>query len=187
MSRELRVFVAALVFVLMVWFGVGALLPRAWPVETRTTLRASPAAVLPLLQSFAAWRQWSALGTTERPDTSISVEGEPGTVGHRIVWRSGPNEAAFVLTAVGPSGVEYDFLNRVGQGQTLARQEHGSIAVAAAGEQCSVLWRDEILAAALPERWFAWFGARQDAVRKFQDASLAGLRARLEGAPPAAK
>src|SRR2546427_269876 len=144
MSRELRFFGVALVLVFALWFGIGAWLPRSWQVDTTTTLPAAPAAVLPLLTDFAAWRDWSALGTTERPGTSIRIEGEPGVPGHRIVWRSGPNEAAFVLAAVNATGVDYDFLNGVGQGVDLRRQEHGSITVTADGDGCRVHWRDEI-------------------------------------------
>ena len=41
--------------------------------------------------------------------------------------------------------------------------------------------------AALPQQEAMYIGARQDAVRVFQQTSLGGLRTRLEARPPASK
>ena len=43
-----------------------------------------------------------------------------------------------------------------------------------------VHWRESGSVAGFTERWFAWFGAQQDSQRRFQEASLAGLRGALD-------
>ena len=41
--------------------------------------------------------------------------------------------------------------------------------------------RDVGVVASFAARWFAWFGAQQDAYQRFQESSLAGLRVAVEG------
>ena len=180
MGRETRVFLVAVVGVIALWFAIGSILPKSWQVETTVSLKVTPEAVLPLLGSYSAWREWTALGTTERANTKVEVEGQPSAVGHQIAWRSAENEAVLRLTKSDQQGVEYDFLTRVGGETQLRRQGHGSIAVAPAEGGCRVTWRDESMTESFTERWFAWFGAQQEAARKFQETSLGNLRGRLE-------
>jgi hypothetical protein len=181
MGREMRVFLVAIVGVVAMWFGIGGILPKAWQVESQTSVpRVGAAEVMPLLGSFGAWREWSALNTTERANASVTIGGEPGTAGHQITWTNADNEAILRLVKVGPLGIEYDFLNRVGAGVSLRRQGHGSITIHEGKDGCTLVWRDESLTESFTERWFAWFGAQQEAARKFQETSLGSLRNYLE-------
>jgi hypothetical protein len=181
MSRELRIALVAIVGVVALFFTVSSILPSSWQVESRVLLPVAPAKVLPLLADFGAWQQWATLEGTMRADTKARIEGAPGTVGHQLVWDSNQRQAALVLTAVRDDGVEYDFRTRLGGEGELVAMGHGTLRVSADGERSSLVWRDEGRAEAFTERWFAWFGAQQEAARKFQEASLARLRVRLEG------
>jgi hypothetical protein len=179
--RELRILAIAVAAVVAIYFGVGALLPDQWQVESSLRMPAPPARVQPLLADFQAWLQWATLEGTARSDTTVAVENPPATVGHRIVWRSAGREAMLVLTRVGEGVVEYDFLSRMDAAEELAPIEHGTLTVAAEGDGSLVRWREVGRVDAFHRRWFAWFGAQQEAARKFQEASLARLKVRLEG------
>ncbi|MGE3173062.1 MAG: SRPBCC family protein [Planctomycetota bacterium] len=180
MSREVRVLVAAIAGVILLFFGLGSALADRWQVVTAQTMPAPPERVLPLVRDFQAWRDWSALSMTERADTKVSIEGEPGTVGHSLVWRSGREEAALRLTRVDTSGIEWEFLSKLA-GEDLRVRGKGSLRVVGEGQGSRVTWTDESEVDGLLGRWFAWFGAQQDSQRRFQDASLSGLRSKLEG------
>ena len=183
MGRELRVFVAACAGTVALWFGVGAVIPDHYEVATRVAIAAPPEQVVPLLADFRSWREWSALTSTVRADTEFRVEGDAGVPGHRIVWRAGSQEALLQLTAAGAGGIEYDFLSRVDGDSAVVKHGHGSITARSNGAGSEVEWREEMWPQGL-QRWFAWFGAQQDAVRKFQESSLGALRMRLEPKPP---
>jgi hypothetical protein len=181
MSKELRILVAALVAVAALYFVVGALLPAEWQVESSLRLPAPPARVQPLLADFGSWQRWATLEGTVRSDTKVAVEGAPATAGHRLVWRAADREAMLRLLQVGEGLVEYEFLTRMLSAEELAPLGRGRLTVTADGDGCIVSWRDTGRAGAFHERWFAWFGAQQEAARKFQAASLARLKLQLEG------
>jgi hypothetical protein len=179
MSRELRILIAAIGGVVVLYFAVGSILPQQWQVESSIRLAAPPAQVMPLLSDFGKWQQWSTIGATARADTRVDVEGPPGQVGHRLAWRQGGNRAMLQLTRVGDDGVEYDFLTALGEGSELRAHGHGVLRVEPTGEGSVVHWRDSSRVDGFTERWFAWFGSQQEAARAFQQASLEGLRQAL--------
>ncbi len=181
MSTELRVFLVAMVGVIALYFGLGSVLPQEWHVESSIEVPAPPARIVPLLGDFNAWQRWSDLGQTERPDTKVIIDGTPGNVGHQLLWRAPANEAALRLSRVAADGVEYDFMARLGTGQLLEPQGHGAITIEAIGDGSRIRWRDDCRVVGFQNRWFAWFGAQQEAAHKFQEASLARLRTQLEG------
>lgn len=181
MSRELRILAVAIFGVIALYFAIGAMLPTGWSVESSVRLAAPPAAVLPQLVDFGQWQQWSSVSATVRPNTAIEVEGEPGTAGHRLVWRSGANEAMLRLLAVKSDTVEYEFLARVGAEAPLQQRGLGTLRLTADGDGSVLTWRDQSTADSFAERWFAWFGAQQEAARQFQQTSLTNLRLMLEG------
>lgn len=181
MSRELRILVVALVGVVVLFFAISAILPQRWQVESSVQMPAPASRVRPLLGDFAAWQRWATLEGTVRSDTQVRVEGAPDTVGHQIVWQAQNRQARLLLTRVADDGVEYDFLTQLGDADQQLVMGHGGLTVAADGERCVVRWRDEGRATGFTERWFAWFGAQQEAARKFQEGSLARLRVQLEG------
>jgi hypothetical protein len=183
MGRELRVFVAALAGTVALWFGVGAVIPDHYQVRTKVAIAAPPERVVPLLADFRSWRDWSALASTVRADTEFGVEGDAGVPGHRIVWRAGSQTAVLQLTAAGAGGIEYDFLSREGGDGAAVRHGHGVITARSNGVGSEVEWSEEMWPQGL-QRWFAWFGAQQEAVRRFQETSLGALRTRLEPKPP---
>jgi Polyketide cyclase / dehydrase and lipid transport len=180
MPREMRILVVTVAGVAVLFFALGSVLPDQWQVESTMRLPAQRARVVPLLQDFGKWQQWSSIASIERADTPAAVEGQPGTVGHQLVWRSADGEAALRLSRAGDDGIAYDFLSRLGT-EELRVQGHGDITVNPDGDGCLVRWRDVGVVASFAARWFAWFGAQQDAYQRFQESSLAGLRVAVEG------
>lgn len=181
MSRELRLAVVALVGVVALYFAVGSILPQTWSVETSSRLPGPPERIVPLLADFNAWQRWSTLAGTARSDTTVTIEGEPGKPGHQLVWRSSGNEAMLKLARVGQDGIDYDFLSRLGKEGEVQPHGHGEMRLKADGKETVLQWRDSSVVAGFTERWFAWFGAQQEAAKQFQEASLAKLRVELEG------
>jgi hypothetical protein len=180
MSRELRILIASIAGVVVLYFVIGSILPRQWQEETTMRIPAPPSRVVPLLADFGKWQQWSAISATARADTRVDVEGPPASVGHQLAWRTGDNQAMLRLSRVGDDGVAYDFLTALGAGSELRAQGHGEVRVTPDADGSVVHWRDTSSVDGLTERWFAWFGAQQDAARRFQEASLAGLKVAVE-------
>lgn len=179
MSLEARIAVTALAGVVLLYFALGSFLPTNWSVETSRRLQAEPAAVLPLVTDFGTWESWTAVAGTERADTKVEVDGEKGTVGHAIRWRSNQNEAALRLSAVHTDGIDYEFLSRLGKEGEARVRGRGSLRVTAIDGGSEIRWKDEILLDGLAERWFAWFGAQQEMQSRFQESSLAKLQMRF--------
>ena len=175
MSRELRIALVALAGVVALYFAVGSLLPTGWTVESTARIEAPPAAVLPKVVDFGAWKAWSSIGASVRPNTEVVVEGEPGTVGHRLIWRSGTElEAMLRVTAVDDDGMAYEFLNRVGG--EMKPLGAGSLRLQPDGAGTLVTWTDSMVVDSFAGRWFTWFGAQQEAAKTFQQTSLSGLK-----------
>ena len=179
MSLERRIFLLALVGIVVVFFGVGSLLPDRWDVETQVTLPATPEKVVSLLSDFGAWQRWSTVNSTVRSDTQVSIEGEAGQPGHSLVWTTGQSSAQLRLTKVDDQGVHYDFLIRGGADQDEQLRGQGSIQVTGDGTGSVAVWHDGSEVSFI-KRWFAWFGAQQEAARLFQESSFARLRQELE-------
>lgn len=181
MARELRIAFVALVGVVLLFFALSAALPRSWQVESAIEVPVPPERVAPLIGDLGQWRQWSTIDATQRTDTKIAVEGTASTPGQSIVWRGNGGEAVLRLTRADAAGVDYEYLTRLsGDGEFVTRGS-GTLQVTASNGGSTVRWRDAGRADGMFERWFAWFGAQQNAYREFQEASLTRLRAKLEG------
>ena len=180
MSRELRLFLVALVGVLMVFVGVSALLPEGWTVQSSQTMPADKERVVAMFADFNGWKRWSPIASTGRSDTEIFVEGEPGQVGHQLRWISGPSEALLRLERVGVDGVDYQFLSRINPEEEMQPYGQGQILVTSEGDGSRVTWRENGTVGGYLHRWFVWFGAQQKTQQQFQEASLTNLLFELE-------
>ena len=180
MSRELRLFLVALVGVIMVFVGVSALLPDGWTVQSSQSMPASKERVVAMFADFNGWTRWSPIASTKRTDTEVSIEGEPGQVGHQLRWLSGPSEAVLRLQRVDEDGVDYEFLSRINPDEELLPYGAGQIVVTPEGDGSRVTWSESGRVGGYLHRWFVWFGAQQKTQEQFQEASLANLRHELE-------
>ena len=180
LSRELRIAFVAVCFVVLVYFVLGSCLPNTWSVQSQQVVPGAPERVLPMLSDFHSWQQWTTVAGTTRSDTKVEVEGDKGTVGHLLRWRSDATEAALRLAVVRSDGVDYEFLSRLGKDSELRVRGRGTLTAVATDGGSTVTWRDESMLDGLTERWFAWFGAQQETARQFQEASLSKLRLQLE-------
>ncbi len=187
MKSELRIGLFALLATILLYFGLSSILPSGWREETQVGIDAEMARILPCFSDFRSWQEWTTLTGTERTDTKVEIEGEPGKPGHAIVWKTNQNEAALRIVAVLDDGVDYEFTSRLGKEGATDSIGRGSLR-AKAGDTAAktiVTWADESSVSTLFERWFVWFGVLQEKAKEFQLASLNKLKQRLEA--PAAQ
>jgi hypothetical protein len=175
MARAFRVLVLVLAGFVVVYFAIGSILPAQWRVESTQLIAAEPARILPLLQDFSTWERWSDVQAVPGANSKRTVEGQAGQPGHRLRWVGAQGEAAFTLVRAGPDGIAYAYTVRLPEDQEARLRGTGSITIEVVAEGTRVTWRDESKADSLPLRWFCWFGALQEAVRRAQVGSLGGL------------
>lgn len=188
MKSEFRIGLFALLATVLLYLGLSSILPSSWREQTQLDIQAEPAKALACFSDFRSWQEWTTLAATERTDTKVEIEGEPGKPGHAIVWKSNQNEASLRIVAVIADGVDYEFTSRLGKDGKSEQIGRGSLR-AKAGDvagSTKVTWTDESSVGTFVERWFVWFGVLQEKAREFQLASLNKLKQRLEAKPQAA-
>lgn len=92
---------------------VGLLLPSRFHVERTEVVRATPAALYPLVASFrTGWSQWSPFGTRASKDLIVTFSGPDEGVGARESWTGGntPPGSMEIVRADPRSGVDYRLL-----------------------------------------------------------------------------
>jgi hypothetical protein len=179
-----RSLVLALAGMVLVYFGVGAMLADRWVVETARTVTAGEDRVRALVQDFARWEDWSSLKANLGAGTRREIGGQPGTAGHRITWSGPLGIATLTMTAADARSIGYDFhlqdpdeaAPRLRGRGTVAWQPEGQ------GASCKVTWHEDVLLDSLPMRWFGWFGALQEHIKQIQGTSLAGLQQTIDAA-----
>ncbi|MFM1871765.1 MAG: hypothetical protein RL398_1187 [Planctomycetota bacterium] len=175
MSTFFKTMVLAMAGMILVYYGVGMLLANDWHVETTRTVPAPAAKVLPLVQDFATWKDWSQMDANLGPETTREVAGKAGEVGHEIVWKGAQGSARLTLSAVAADSVQYEFWRQL-PGETAASLRGvGTIRWRAADSATEVTWRDDGTWDSLPGKWIGWFGALQERMRQIQTSSLSGL------------
>lgn len=176
LQNVLKVVLGSVLLFVLVVFGVGQILTDRWQVETVRTLDAPAPRLAPLLQNLRAWPSWGDLMVELGAPTKQEASGEPGAVGQTLRWRGPLGEALLVLTEVAPQVVAYRWtMQRAGEP---AAQElsAGRIEWRPDGEKTIVTWREWRQMTTLAERWFAWFGAKQERIREIQRSGLEGLQ-----------
>lgn len=179
-----RSLVLALAGMVVVFFGVGAMLADRWHVEVSMTVNAGEDRVRALLHDFATWEDWSSLNANLGAGTRREVSGQAGTKGHCIRWSGPLGIATLTMTAVDARSVGYDF-HQQDPGETTSRSlGRGTVTWQAgqAGSPCTVTWRDEGTWDNVVLRWWGWFGAVQEHVKQIQITSLAGLQQTIDAA-----
>lgn len=172
--------VLALGGMVVVFFVVGALLADRWFVENQRTIAAPPAVVGKLLGDFDAWEKWSTMKVTLGPQVTRTVEGAPGTVGHRVAWSGVEGGASLTLATVEDGRLVYEYHSRRGAEAQAFLAGRGIITFRADGAGTLVTWRDEGTWDNYPMRWVGWFGGLQERIRQIQTSSLEGLQHAVE-------
>lgn len=108
----------ALLFVVVL--GIGALLPGTWHAEGSRVLPASPARILPWLESPEGWRGW-----TPWPEVGVERTGPERGEGATLSWRHPDmGRGSFEIVAVdAPRRVDYRVLVEGGSLRTEGRVE----------------------------------------------------------------
>lgn len=189
MKLVFRVVALVCAGMIVVFFAVGALLADGWQVRNEVTVTASPEQVRQLVADLDGWKEWSQINVVLGPNTERSVEGEPGVVGHRIVWRGSQGESALALTSADPSGIGYEYRLQLAKQDTARTMSRGEIRLAADGTGTRVTWTETGRVDTFAEgfwlrtmvKWSWWFGALQDTLARQQQTSLNRLQQKLEG------
>lgn len=82
-----RLLFRVLLILLVLFVGVGLILPSTALVERRIVVNAPTEAVFPHINSMRAFHQWSPWSAID-PDTHYVFEGPEQGVGSRMVWNS---------------------------------------------------------------------------------------------------
>ena len=175
-----RVVFSALLFALagmvLVMFVVGfTLLPDRFDVRTERSFAAPVQRVAALLTDLKSWYDWASIDANLGPQTTREVAGVPGTAGQEVRWSGQKGTATLRFTAVGDSGLEYEFGGVLADGRDYPWRGQGRIEWQPDGERCRVVWRETLVWDTLAGRWVAWFGAQQERVQQIQVSSLQGL------------
>ena len=175
-----RVVFSALLFALagmvLVMFVVGfTLLPDRFDVRTERSFAAPVQRVAALLTDLKSWYDWASIDANLGPQTTREVAGVPGTAGQVMRWSGQKGTATLRFTAVGDSGLEYEFGGVLADGRDYPWRGQGRIEWQPDGERCRVVWRETLVWDTLAGRWVAWFGAQQERVQQIQVSSLQGL------------
>lgn len=121
--------------VLLLFLGIGWLLPGSWSAERSTVLDAPPRSVYPWVDSPAGWQRW-----TPWPDSGVVREGPERGAGARLSWDDEElgNGSFEIVQAVPDSLVRYRVVVQGGSMHT-----DGTMRLAAAGAGTRVEWREE--------------------------------------------
>lgn len=185
-TNALKTMVLALAGMVLIFLGVGSMLPDQWHVEASRVIQAPPAKVVALLQDFQTWEKWSSLKAEMGAGTQRVVSGTPGTVGHRVTWTGPHGTAMLTVASIDAESLTYDFHIQVPPAPEPQRKGQGRLRWVAEGDGCRVTWRDDGTWDGLALRWFGWYGALQEQVKQVQGTSLAGLQREFEEANPPA-
>lgn len=171
-----RALLFAMAGAVLVYLGVGQLLANEWQVETRHTMRATPAQVAAVVADLGTWEKWSLASVSLGPQTARSVVGPAATVGQRIVWEGARGRSTLELTRVEADGIDYVFRSElVDAPDAPPILSGGSVRWSATADGCVVVWSDHGRWEHLAGRWIGWFGALQERMKQIEAASLEAL------------
>lgn len=120
---------------MLLFLGVGFLLPGSWAVERERTLPAPPEAIFPYLNSPARWEAW-----VPWPEAGARFEGPPEGPGAARGWDDPEwGDGLFTITAQdAPLRVAYEVA--VEEGRMITR---GTVTLDPRGDSTRVRWREE--------------------------------------------
>ncbi|MBL8749072.1 MAG: SRPBCC family protein [Planctomycetes bacterium] len=176
----LKALVFATAGAILTFLLVGMALAKSWRVETERTIAAPPERVAELVTDFSTWPRWSAMRADLGPQTSQTVAGTPHAVGQSITWAGVRGRGFVEVTGTGAAFLDYVVRSQAPGPAPIEEFARGRVEWSADGERTKVRWREERACEGTVERWFAWFGAIQEGVRRIQVSSLTGLAQALE-------
>ncbi|MBL8857526.1 MAG: SRPBCC family protein [Planctomycetes bacterium] len=114
-------------------FVTGFFLPRQWQASAQATVRATPAAIHPLVNDPRRWPEWFPWSKVKAPDIRYSYSGAETGVGAVLSWTStNVGQGTLTLTSSDPAtGVTYDLViggfNSLPIRGSIAFQEAGGV------------------------------------------------------------
>ncbi len=121
--------------VLVLFLGVGWLLPGTWSAERSAVLSAPPAAVFPWVDSPSGWQRW-----TPWPDSGVVREGPERGAGARLAWNDEElGDGSFEIVEARPDSlVRYRVVVQEGEMYT-----DGTMRLSRDGAGTRIQWREE--------------------------------------------
>ena len=135
MKRAAAWIVGGLASLMVLFIGVGLVLPHTVEVTRSVELAAPPEAVFPYLDDLEAWTEWTPWGEVES-----RIEGGSAGVGAQRIWDD-PNmgSGTLTLTEVSPH-TSVAYRADVDGGLTF----EGTLALSPAGEGTSLSWTESV-------------------------------------------
>lgn len=184
-TTMLKAVVLALAGAVLMFLLVGMLLAKGWHVDTTRSIEAPPQRVGELVTDLSTWDRWSGMKADLGPQTTTTITGSPHAAGQAITWTGKRGCGIFEVTGVGATSMDYVVKSQAPEGGTAHEFARGHIEWRADGSRSVVTWHEERESDDIIGRWFAWFGAIQEGVRRIQVGSLSGLAQELEAPAPA--
>jgi hypothetical protein len=121
--------------VLVLFLGIGWLLPGTWSAERAAVLAAPPSAVFPWVDSPSGWQRW-----TPWPDSGVVREGPEHGAGARLAWNDKElgNGSFEIVEARPDSLVRYRVIVQEGEMHT-----DGTMRLSHDGAGTRIQWREE--------------------------------------------
>ena len=141
----------ALCALLLVFTGIGFLLPRCQTVERRIVTTATPERLFPQLATLKRWPEWTAWNTRRFPDLTMRFEGPESGTGATMhaQGKSSGNGTVTITRAEPREGIWYDLDFENG-----TQRFHCAITYKPQGNGLAVVWRLEACLGRNPfRRW----------------------------------
>lgn len=184
-TTMLKAVVLALGGAVLMFLLVGMFLAKGWHVDSTRVIDATPQRVGELVTDLGTWERWSGMKADLGPQTTTAITGTPHAAGQAITWTGKRGRGIFEVTAIGASSMDYVVKSQAPEGGATNEFARGRIEWRADGPRSLVTWHEERQNDDIIGRWFAWFGAIQEGVRRIQVGSLSGLGQELEAPAPA--
>ena len=129
------ILLAAAASVLVLFLGIGWILPGTWSAERSAVLDAPPSAVFPWVDSPSGWQRW-----TPWPDSGVVREGPEHGTGAKLSWDDAElGDGSFEIVEARPDSlVRYRVVVQEG-----AMYTDGTMRLSASGAGTRVEWREE--------------------------------------------
>lgn len=177
---------AAFAFAVLAVFAAlfGMLLPRRWHTERSVSIAAPSPAIYPLVASLrTGWPQWSPLGPTRDPETTVAFSGPDLGVGATESWSGGRQQPGTLRIVRADSATGIGYRLELADG----RRVDGALAFSADPAGTRVTWTDDGDLGWNPFRHYAGKLVEESIAKGFEQ-GLAALKQRAEASahPPAA-
>jgi hypothetical protein len=129
-----------LMILLVVFAGVGFILPGHYKVERSVNMRSDPDKVYTIISDLKTWNSWTAWNDRRYPDMKTAFSGADSGTGAKMNWEGKDvgQGALEVVRSAPKDGIEYNLSLNHG-----TMQSNGAIKMKVTGDNVEVTWVSE--------------------------------------------